>query len=108
MSKFISDARLAVIYWRLSIARVLLYSMSTLIASFMTSNAIVSWPSLSWFERFLVCLGAFSSWSTTMVAFLDKSIGNIASGKEPFTPAQNGNTEILTKTETSVKTDITK
>ena len=88
----LNNARLQLVLWKLAIARFTLYSLSTLISSFMTANATVAWTSLSGWERFIVILGCVGSWTTTMIAFLDKTSSQISKGQIP-----GGDTQIITK-----------
>lgn len=63
--------------WKLVILRALMYSLLTLITAFTTGVANCDFPSLTWWNKFLIIIGVIGSWLLTMIAFLDKSIAAV-------------------------------
>lgn len=94
MKEFLNAAKVQWLLWKLAVARFILYSLSTLISSFMTANATIVWTNLTNWERFIVILGCIGSWTTTMIAFLDKTSSQIAKGQIPGNP---GDTVTISK-----------
>lgn len=69
--------------------------MSTFFLAWTTAMAQTKWSSLDWNERFytLCTIGALIT--ANLIAFTDKTAGQVAKGQLPF---DNGNTDHFTKT----------
>ena len=83
MLQFLTDTKVQLLLWKLAIARFILYTIAVLINSFLTANASIVWGSLDGFEKFIVILGCVGSWSTTMIAFLDRTSSQLSKGELP-------------------------
>jgi hypothetical protein len=69
--------------WRLAIIKMVLFSLATLAGAWMTALNKLDWDSLAWDDRRNIIIGMFLIWSNVMIAFLDKSANQIATGHMP-------------------------
>lgn len=94
MKKWLEATRGNILLHKLALVRALLYSFLTLSSAFLASVQNVDFPAMSHWNQFCLILGVFGSWSTVMIAFLDKTTARIQSGKAPM---ETGQTEFITK-----------
>lgn len=76
----------SILAYKLAILRGVLYSLMTLVTSFLAAVTCVDFPTLSTWNKFLLILGVFATWMTTVLAFLDKTLAKI-SPQQPQPPA---------------------
>ena len=103
MSELLTKAREAVLLWRLAKIKFWLFTLVTLGVAWQssTSNLVVS--SLKPWELFNVFVGMFIIWGTNMVAFVDKTAGQVSAGRLPIGDSEP-ETIVTTTTQTAVKT----
>ena len=87
----------AAVLWKMVIIKVSLLSLVTLGAAWQTATAGMDFGMLPKWDRVNILVGIFVLWGNQMVAFLDKSAGQISSGKMPI--GEPGNTEQIRKQE---------
>lgn len=84
MIKMFTAARAAVVLHKLAILRFFLFSFGALAAAAQTGLAGMDWVTADPQARVMVIIGIFSSWTISMMAFLDRSMSRIAQGENPF------------------------
>jgi len=86
------------------IQKAVLYKMAILIGVLFSINALadvivasflnVEWSTISATSKFLIVVVIIKSWSGTMLAFFNKTLSRIESGKPPI---DTGNTDFISK-----------
>lgn len=74
---------ITLIAYKLAILRGILYSLMTLITGFLAAVTCVDFPAQTHWNQFLLLLGVFATWMTTMLAFLDKTLAKISAQPQP-------------------------
>jgi hypothetical protein len=97
MSELLTKAQELIILKWLIIARIAIFSLVALGMAWQTAVANLDISQLSRTQIVNIMTGMFVIWGTTMGAFFDQSIRNVASGKLPG--VTNGNTDIIKKDE---------
>lgn len=103
MSQFLSDKIDQAIVYKLVIIRVILYTLFVAGTSWQSSMANVIWGNLLPAEKFNIFVAMFVTWSTVMLAFLDRSISRLASGQNPLTDEEK--TAIAAETSAKIQSD---
>lgn len=69
--------------WGLARLRVILYSVASLWTCWATATSSLNISMLGWHDWFQTIGGCIASWCLVMMAFVDKSASELASGKIP-------------------------
>ena len=83
MSEMIAEAKRTWLLWRLALLRFTLFSIASLWTCWSTATNMVDMTMMdnwTWFQTIGGCLG---NWCLVLIAFLDKSMNQIASGHIP-------------------------
>lgn len=67
--------------WRIAILWFILFSVNALCTSVMASLMGTNWAQLGEQQKFEICIAVAANWTGTIMAFLSKASGKIASGK---------------------------
>ena len=69
--------------WRMAIAKAVLFSAVTLAGAWMTALNKLDWSTLQWDDKRNILIGMFLIWGNSMIAFMDKSANQLATGHIP-------------------------
>ena len=83
MSEMMTEARKQWLLWRLAALRFCLYSAASLWTCWSTATNMVDMTLMDNWTWFQTIGGCFGSWCLVIIAYLDKSTGQIASGHIP-------------------------
>jgi hypothetical protein len=82
-----------VVYYRMVIFYIVLFSINSLATAIVASFMNNEWFNMSYTTRFLVVVIVIQNWTGTLLAFFNKSVSNVESGKTifdvPVTPKQD-------------------
>jgi len=86
--------------WRMAIIKIFLFSAVSLWTCWSTATQGLDMTKLGTWEWIQTVGGCVAAWFITLMAFVDKSAGQISSGKIPG--LENGKIEEPTETETKI------
>jgi len=89
---------------KLAVVWGVMFSLQALCTCIIASLSNVKWNQLEAQSKFLIVLMIFGNWSTTMMAFLSKTVARLEAGKEPI--PMNG-TDVFTKGPDGTVTTVT-
>ena len=79
------------VLWRLAVVKIILFSLVALWTCWSTATQNLDMTKLGWWDWCQTIGGCVTAWFITLMAFIDRTAGQIASGKIPG--LENGNGE---------------
>jgi hypothetical protein len=84
--------------WRIAKIRIVLFSVATLWTCWSTATSNLDMTLLKPWDWFQTIGGCFASWCMVMMAFLDKSAGQISQGHIPGIEVETKNEAVAVET----------
>lgn len=81
----------------MAILMIVLFSINSLTTAIVASFMNTDWSTLSPTSKWLLVTVVVQNWTGTLLAFFNKTLSRIESGKSPF---ESGDTQTFTKTPT--------
>jgi len=88
---------------QMAIAFAILFSLQSLCTCIVAAFVNTSWDEMSTFKHVMVCIAILGNWTTTLMAFLSKTMARLEAGKPPIDVIE-GDTPVIARTTTTVQT----
>ena len=86
---------------QMAVAFAILFSLQSLCTCIVAAFVNTSWDEMSTFKHVMVCIAILGNWTTTLMAFLSKTMARLEAGKPPI---DSGDTTMIARTTTTVQT----
>lgn len=101
--QLLAAAKIKALEFRMAAVWFLLFTTVSLAAAIQTALTNANWSNMGGQDKFLMCIGVFTSWGTTMMAFFSKAAKKV---EQQITP-DSGSTAFFRQT-TDVQQQTTK
>ncbi len=99
-----SSNELGKVTLRMAIAFAVLFSIQSLCTCIVASFVNTSWDEMSPFKHTMVIIAILGNWTTTLMAFLSKTMARLEAGQPPIDTGVTGDAAVIAKTTTTVQT----